>query len=189
MPTKRAKKPPMTEQQLAVQADKRRSSSIMDKRSEMREQNDAELSKIIDISLAGLQNIAQGETHVTLSDTETVKWITLRYMEMCREHSVIPSFVDLANAIGCTRQNLYAFMKSHPGHPTTEWLRHLREVFSDILAKSALNGATRDIPSLFVLKCQFGWREDADDMPSNDNSQEHLNAEAIIEKYSDLPDD
>ena len=184
----RAKKPPMNKQQLATQADRRRSSSIMDKRSEMREQNDAELSKIIDISLAGLQNIAQGETHIALADTEAVKVITLQYLEMCREHSVIPSFVDLANAIGCTRQALYAFMKNHPGHPTTEWLQHLRDVFSDILAKSALNGATRDIPSLFVLKCQFGWREDADEVPKNDNSQEYLDAEAIMEKYADLPD-
>ena len=160
----------------------------MDKRSETREQNDAEISKLIEISLAGLQNIAKGETHVTLSDTATVKWITLRYLEMCKEHSVIPSFVDLANAIGCTRQALYRFIKTHPDHPTTDWLLHLRDVFSDILAKSALNGATRDIPSIFVLKAKYGWREDADDMPQNDNTQEHLDADAIIEKYADLPD-
>ena len=184
----RAKKPPMTEQQLATQADRRRSSNMIDKRAEAREQNDAELSKLIDISLAGLRNVASGEQGVALADTDTVKEITLKYMEMCRERSVIPSFTDLASAIGCTRQAFYAFIKAHPGHPTSNWLLHLRDVFSDILAKSALNGTTRDIPSIFVLKSKYGWREDVDDMPQNDNSQEQMDVETIMEKYKDLPD-
>ncbi len=183
------KNPPMTDEQLATQADiKKKTTKMYSKANDWREVNDAELSKIIGISLTGLQNVADTQKHITLSDTEAVKDITMRYMQVCMEHSVIPSFVDVANAIGCTREAIYVFMKNHPDHETSKWFRHLRDVFSDVVAKCAMNGALAGIPTIFVLKSRFGWREDADDMPQKDVSKEHLDADTIVEKYQDLPD-
>ena len=184
-----AKLPPMSDEQMEAQVKSHKVSSMYDKKSEWREQNDAQLSRILEVSLVGLNNVANPQQRISLTDTEIVKSITIRYMVMCQEHHVLPSFLDIASAIGYTRQGAYSFMKRNPDHPTSIWLRHLRDVISDALAKSAMTGATAPIPSIFVLKSQGGWREDVDDMPQHDQKEERMDADAIVEKYGDLPDD
>jgi len=183
-------KPPKTDEELATQMQERKLSNnrFYKNAAEMREINDAQLSKLIDISLSGLQHFEEREC-VCLTDTETIKQISMRYLDKCREYSVVPTLTDLANALGSTRRTLYDFFEREPKHPTTIWIRHMQDVFSDILSRSALTGATAPIPSIFVLKSRYGWSEGTNIIPDKAEADDSLSPDTIMEKYSDLPDD
>jgi len=188
MPAK-AKKKPMTNEQIMDMVQTKKMGQNVGKAAEWREANDAEISKILAMSLSGLYNVAEPQENISLNDTEAIKQITMRYMKACFSQSMIPSMTDIASSLGCTRAAIYFFMQQHPDHPSTAWFRHLSDVFGDVLAKAALSGATAGIPSIFVLKAKFGWREDADEMPRDDKSNDHMDADTIMDKYQDLPDD
>jgi len=61
-------------------------------------------------------------------------------------------------------------------------------VFADILSQTMLAGKSVAIPSIFVLKARYGWKDDPGVDMSEKNPTESVDAKTIMEKYSDLPE-
>ena len=176
------------ETRMAVQKETKVYGTKNDRASAWRKVNDAQLSKMLDVSLTGSRSVASGNQRMSLTDTQLVKDYCIHFWELCVQNSVIPTWTDIVSAMGYTVAGAYWFMEHNPKHPTTEWLRFLRDAINSAVSKSAMTGALAPIPSLHYLNSQ-GMRDGVDDMPSGDRDNQQMDADAIMERYSDLPDD
>lgn len=186
------KYPPLMDEEietrLAVSKETRVYGSKSDRASAFRRVNDEQLTKVLAVSLTGLKCVADDRSKISLSDTETVKEYTIHYWELCTNNAVIPTWTDIVSAMGYTVAGAYWFMEHNPEHQTTEWLRFLRDAINSAVSKSAMTGALAPIPSLHYLNSQ-GMRDGVDDMPKGTGGSQQMDADAIVEKYGDLPDD
>ena len=59
---------------------------------------------------------------------------------------------------------------------------------AEIVMQNALAGSVQAIPAIFNLKSRFGWSEDGSGVPGEPEEKD-IDAEAIMAKYADMPDD
>ena len=182
-----ANNPPQSVEEMGLDVLHKKKNSIYSKKDTLAA-NEERVRDIVTLAAAGLANVAEGQRkNIRLADTEAVKKVTLDYLQMCVQYSVIPNTAGLAKALGMSRQALYDHMKRHPGDETTEWLKDVSDSFGQILIDCAISGVTAPIPSIFAAKARYGWRETDIEEPY-DNSVIERDAEEIADKYDDLPE-
>lgn len=182
-----SKNPPQDAEEMGLEIVQRKKNSVYSKKDTL-QANEERVRDIVTLAAAGLANVADGDRKkIRLADTEAVKKVTLEYMRICSEYSVIPNTAGLAKALGMSRQALYDHMKRHPGDSTSEWLKDVSDSFGQILIDCAISGVTAPIPSIFAAKARYGWRETDIEEPYDNSISVERDAEEIAEKYSDLP--
>lgn len=130
------------------------------------------------------EELRRGAVAVDLQDVEQVMERTEEYLRGCEQAARIPLWGGLvARGLGLSRQYVHRFMEGHKYHETTTYLTRVKEAFGDVLASSALIGATAPVPSIFALKNEAGWsdRYELDETISTtpDDPMDHRSIEDI----------
>lgn len=94
----------------------------------------------------------KASSRTNLSDVEAVRNVAEGYLRICQETGSIPSMETLSAALGCTRMNLYKYIRVHPGTPTVDYLDTLRTLFAGIRQDLMERRITEPAASIFVLK-------------------------------------
>jgi len=183
------KYPPQTEEQMiAVGQKKKLQNNAYSHNESEKSANEEAIGRIVQFAFEGVQNVIENGGRIRLSDSEAVKAITYRYMDVCSRHGMLPTMTGLSMAIGCTLHSLEDHKRKHPDSETTAWLKYMKDVFAEILAQSMLAGKTVAIPSIFTLKAMYHWRDDPGLNLDDQERSDKVDAKTIMEKYSDLPD-
>lgn len=156
MANNRAKRYPMTTEEMAVQAEQQRKSKIY--KAESQEVSKEAISKSIRNALSEIKR-NEGREKVNLNDFATVKAITESYLESCAVESCFPSMSGIAMSLGYTRRNLYYFMEKNSGTETARFLTQVHDLLADILSENSLKGNANNIASIFLLKALYGYKD------------------------------
>ncbi len=106
------------------------------------------------------QALERHNSRVDLSDLDKVKERTQAYLAACAESGTIPNVLGLASyGLGCSRQWLNEFVRTHPHSPTAEYIETAKDAFADILINASLNRAADATMGIFVLKNCAGFRD------------------------------
>ena len=129
---------------------------------------DEAISRIVNRGLAEIINADRQK--IDFNDPEMVKAVSKAYIKACADTSTLPSIAGLARAMGCHRGALYHWMKRKDTE-TRRWLLMCQDLFSDLLSEGALKNNINGIVGIFLMKAQFGMREDAMDtvLPQEDD--------------------
>ena len=128
---------------------------------------------------------------MSVEDTETLRKVTYQYLISCEKTATVPTCIGLARACGYSETAFNAFKRKKPSHPSTEWLNRFKELCSDVLAQSALRGATNPIVSIFFEKANYGLRDTVtlETAPYENNSIDELSPDELRKKYGSLLDE
>ncbi len=97
---------------------------------------------------------------VNLKDTDDVIKRTEEYMEACALTGTFPSMMGLCSyAFGMYKNSVMNFMKTNPGHSTTEYLRMVTDMIADVLTNASLNNSANPIQTMFQLKNHYGHED------------------------------
>ncbi len=184
-----ANNPPATNEQIAERgAIAKKTSSYVQKNSPDVSSNEEAINKIIHFAQEGIKNVIATGGRVRLDDTPTVQAITWNYLDVCSQNGMLPSLNGLSMAIGCTIHAIEDHMRRHPDSESTAWFKYMKTVFAEILSQAMLSGKTVSIPSIFVLKARYNWRDDQPEDIGDQDRKDKVDAKTIMEKYSDLPE-
>lgn len=181
----------MTKDEMLIECEQRKTASRnrLYKAESIQAANE-EISKSVARGLAELELAGTGK-HISLNDIDTVRAITMAYLQACSEKSAFPSMAGLARAMGHSRWNLYKVMKEKPNSETTQWLRMFQDLLSDILTENALKGSANNIYAIFIQKAMFGLRDNDPPMASDQEDRymsdedRHEEIRRIRMKYAD----
>ena len=184
---RRAKNPPATNEQIAERGNiTKRNAGYVQKNSPDVSSNEEAINKIIRFAQEGIKNVINTGGRVRLDDTPTVQAITWNYLDVCSQNGMLPTLTGLSMAIGCTINAIDDHMRRHPDSESSAWFRYMKTVFAEILSQSMLSGKTVSIPSIFVLKASYNWRDDPREDVNDRDTSDKPDAKAIMEKYGDL---
>ena len=172
---------------MLVTAKRSRSTQMYKGKADTMAANNARVSEIVAIAAAQLATTIDPNKRVRLTETEKIQLICMQYLSACVEASVVPTLTGFAAATGHTRAAFYKFMQESPDHATSRFIRSCCDTFAEIVMQNALSGSVQAIPAIFNLKSRFGWRDDGEVLKEPDEKV-GLDAEAIMEKYQDLPE-
>lgn len=134
-------------------------------------------------------------TRTNLSDVEAVQAVAEMYLRKCQETGSVPSMESLSAALGCTRMNLYKYLRAHPGTPSVDYLDTLRTLFAGIRQDLMERRITEPVASIFVLKNSHLDYSDRVELTAQpiENPLQNLDEESarrrIIEALPELDDD
>ena len=118
---------------------------------------DEAISKTVMQGYAELVNADKAE-RIDLSNIDMVKEVSLNYIRACADAVVFPTMSGLARAMGCTRQNLYRWMKRSDTE-TGQWLMLCHDLYSDVLADLSLRNNCNPVVGIFLQKALYGMSE------------------------------
>lgn len=98
-----------------------------------------------------LQDV-ESRGRVDMRDTDAVKETAAEYMERCRAGGLVPTVMGLSASLGVSRQWLNRFCSENPGHPTTQFIEVVKEVFADCLTQAGFGRYISESLSIFILK-------------------------------------
>lgn len=177
---------PMTTEQMIASNEalkpKRKSSR------ELMESHKDQISALIGNLADQLEEAEKIRKKIRLSDTETIKDISLRYIRSCQITGTMPTMTGLSLALGVAPDSLTNFIRTNKETESGKWFLELKCRFGEILGQSALDGSVAPIPAIFTLKANYGWRDDPEPEVRDNSNQEDLTPDAIAAKWQDLPD-
>lgn len=147
----------MSQAEMIEAGRQKRSASKIYKAASM-ELTDEAISSIVGRGLSEIMDSDSVEK-INLSDINIVKEVSKQYLKACKESATLPSMAGLARAMGCSRSILYRWMKSRHETETGQWLLMCHDLFSDVLAETALRNNSNPIVSIFLLKALFGLQD------------------------------
>ena len=89
---------------------------------------------------------------IHLNDTKRLTEACKRYLDICTEHGLIPSFQGLAGLCGVSRMALYDFLKANPDHPSGILLERCRTSFLYMRQSAVDRGAAAESQAIFIAK-------------------------------------
>ena len=146
----------MTQADMIEAEQKKRSSRIY--KAESLAVTDEAISNIVNKGLAQL-NLSDNMEKINLFDADMVKEVSKQYLKACADSATLPSMAGLARALGCSRCILYRWMKQRHDTETGQWLLICHDLFSDVLAETALRNNSNPVVSIFLLKALFGLQD------------------------------
>ena len=155
----------------------------------------ARVSSIVGSAADDLERTTSGEK-VPLNDDQRVQEVTLKYLRECSTLGVLPTVRGVAARLGVSRQALYDHNKRHPGSTFAKWLEDFSDLCGELTAQAAIEGVAAAVPSIFVLKSRYSWREAPAQLeigrlnPLNEDGRniDDIAAE-IASRYNALPED
>lgn len=155
----------------------------------------ARVSSIVGSAADDLERTTNGEK-IPLNDDQRVQEVTLLYLRECSDLGVLPTVRGVAARLGVSRQGLYDFSKRHPGGTFAKWLEDFSDLCGELTAQAAIEGAAAPVPSIFVLKSRYGWREAPAQVEigrlnqfNGDGRNADEIAAEVARKYAELPND
>ena len=156
MANNRAKRYPMTTEEMAVQVEQQKTSKIY--KAESQQISEAAISRSIRNAIAEIES-NEGRQKVSLDDSETVKALVKGYLDLCATKSVFPSMSGVSGALGYTTRAITIYMNKNPGTETGQFLHKVHDKLADVLAENSLKGNSNNIVSIFLLKALYGLRD------------------------------
>lgn len=182
------KNPPQTQEQMMAVMEQRKNNQLFSRNDAERSANEEAIGRIVQFASAGVQNVMLNKDRVRLDDTCRIQEITGEYLNTCAACGMTPSMTGLSMAIGCTLHAIDAHLRKYPDSESSAWFRYMKAVFAEILSQAMLSGKTVSIPSIFVLKACYNWKDDPGDDLTERSADDKADAKTIMEKYVDLPD-
>ena len=152
----RAKNPPMTPEQIAALAEPTESRVYAGK-GQTAEVNRQLICAVVADMAMEMKQAADESRRFPLSDLSSVERIAMLYVEACANKGSLPSVSGLAAALGRTRTALYKYADGHKIF--ADFLSDFSDRCGEVAAQAAIVGATQAIPTIFLLKSRFGFRE------------------------------
>lgn len=121
--------------------------------------NAENISSLVSASLTKLEKIARQTENVVLKDTETIKTRSMLYIRSCQDVGVIPSLMGFAVSIGYSYDAIQDFRKRFPEHPTTQWLKMLKDEFGMMLFNAGLYNYVNMVGAIFGAKAMYKWKD------------------------------
>ena len=156
MANNRAKRSPMTTEEMIEQAEHHKKNRLY--KAESQEISNEAISKSIRNAIAEVKR-NEGREKINLEDSARVKAITEAYLETCAAQAVFPSMSGIAMSCGYTRRNLYYYMEKNPGTETGKFLIQVHDLLADIISENSLKGNANNIASIFLLKALYGYKD------------------------------
>ena len=131
----------------------------------------------------------RGKTN--LKNLDEVQTVAFAYLESCRRSDTLPSFEGLSFALGFSRQNVYAYLKSHTADdPVVCFLEQLRTLFADIMTTASLKRYVDCATTIFSLKNMtgLGYSDRGDAIPESVSAEydENNGKDYYLKKYGNL---
>lgn len=147
----------------------------------------ADLSRKID----GMKLVIK-RSPVKWEDLEEVQQRSLEYLSHCRDAQTIPTVSGLAVfGLGVTRQALNLYLREHHGTATARFLEMMKDCFSDTLETAALSRNIDSVMTIFTMKNDHNRadRISIEPIQSSDALGPQTDAQALLERYAELPED
>ena len=143
------------------------------------------LQKSIAQGMEALNRIRGERTN--LDDLEAVEAATRQYLEACTRAGTVPSISGFSASLGISRQWFHRYIETH-NTPSARYLDAVRAMFAGILEQMALNRATSEPVSIFLLKNSGTGQTDRLELqaqPINDPNDSEITADDILKRYAD----
>lgn len=105
-----------------------------------------------DVLLAETALLQKSSTRVDLRDTESVKQITVEFMQTCSGVGIVPTIEGLAARLGFSRNVFYRFLRENPEDETAQFLNKVRLMWAQARMGLAERGLLDNAMSIFILK-------------------------------------
>ena len=128
---------------------------------------------------------------VTLSDIDRIQKIAVNYLREAADGAFLPSVTGIAARLGCTRQNLYAYAKTHPDSPFDLWLQSFSDLCGEAMMEAAMRGSVKEVSAIFSAKSRYGWRDNLTleiAQPDRGPLHSQVTPDEIAQKWAELPD-
>ena len=88
----------------------------------------------------------------SLMDIGAVKKTVSRYLEMCGDAGVLPTFTGLSGALGLSRRALYKHLDDHPNDEVSQYLERLRGSWAALRVAAVDRNCAAETLTIFLLK-------------------------------------
>ena len=183
----RAKNPPMTAEQISILAEPTESRMYQGK-GQTAEVNRQLVCAIVGDMAVEMEQAADESRRFPLSDLQSVERIARQYVVACANKGSLPSVSGLAAALGRTRTAVYKYANEHQAF--ADFLTDFSDRCGEAAAQAAIVGATQAVPTIFLLKSRFGFREAPTQLEIGQLRNDLCGTEeaaVIAEKYLELP--
>lgn len=129
---------------------------------------------------------------ISLGDTEKLIDACKRYLDLCAEHGLVPSFQGLAGVCGVSRIALYEFLKSHPDSESGIFLERCRTIFMSMRQSAVDRGAAAEAMSIFLAKNSYqGFADRVEIEPVQPQTPYQTKSDSeLAQKYlADIPEE
>ncbi len=141
---------------------------------------------LIDFTLLLLDNSRGAD----LDDVAGLEERFFKYLELCRECNMKVGNMAAYTAMGITQTTARDWQSGKRGQEKQELILKVKAVCAQYREAMMLDGTVKEITGIFWQKCFDGFR---DNDPLTDYAVSQLpgeiDADAIMEKYKDLPED
>ena len=178
-----------------MDADEMAQSMIPNRRLSYKEESDIlkseSLAADIDVKIDALKRTTE-RGKVDFSDLHQVQERTFEYMAACKKATIYPSAMGLASlAYGYSTRGMNKYLAEHPDEPSAQFIELVKSSFADILTNAALFRNADTTQVIFQLKNQNNFVDRVQLEPIQPTSPlgESADAQALMERYQDLPED
>ena len=98
----------------------------------------------------------------TINDFDVIKDRSYEYLTYCDENNRIPTLRGLCVCLGVSPDTVNRWIAERPNHETTIFLSQMLNLMADNLEQGALQGTMDRNASVFLLKSNFGYRDNQD---------------------------
>ena len=116
------------------------------------------ITEIVTRAAKDAERMNHGE-RISLEDVDRIQEISVKYLHEAAAGGFLPSVVGMASRLGMTRQNLYAYAKSHPDSPFDLWLQSFSDVCGECMMEAAMRGSIKEVSAIFTAKARYSWRD------------------------------
>lgn len=151
--------------------------------------NEESISDVVSRAADELTAVAEGRQRISLTDTPTLKAISLQYVKACAAAGTLPTMTGLARSLGCTLRATEDFRARNPNTESGKWLQMFHDTCSECLETSAMRGAVNTIMAIFISKARYGLKEGNElVIKANDPLGAKVSPEEIASRYDYLLD-
>lgn len=98
----------------------------------------------------------------TINDFEVIRDRTYEYLSYCDTDDRVPTLRGLGVCLGISSDTINKWIVEKPNHETSIFLAQVVNLMADNLEQGALKGTMDRNASVFLLKSNFGYRDNQD---------------------------
>ena len=182
---------PMTDAEMALAAKAQTESRVYQYggKAQTADINREIISGIVDGMKIQMEAATDPARRFPLTDEKRLNSVTKAYLEACASAGALPTVTGLAAACGRTRDSLYKFADTHEDF--REWLENFSSMAGEAMGAAAIHGATAAIPSIFILKSRFGFKDvvSVEQVQPKSALGSTVDPDTIAARYAELPED
>lgn len=98
----------------------------------------------------------------SINDFETIRDRSYEYLTYCDDNERVPTLRGLCVCLGVSPDTVNRWVAENPNHETSIFLSQMLNLMADNLEQGALQGTMDRNASVFLLKSNFGYRDNND---------------------------